>query len=131
MNQNERLTAELEAQKKSPAQRRAPTIPSRNGRKDGYAKKQHDPVVLASDMKRELALSRERENSFEAALAEKEQNEAELQRKVEESKQREAYLENELANMWVLVAKLKKSHGVDTDESIKENRKIDGFWLLE
>ncbi|KAI3471517.1 hypothetical protein Pfo_028167 [Paulownia fortunei] len=105
MNHNERLAAELEAQKKSPAQRRT-TIPSRNGRKDGYAKK-HDPGVLTSDIKKELALSREREHSFEAALADKDHIEAELQRKVEESKQREAYLENELANMWILVQSLK------------------------
>ncbi|PIN07172.1 Kinesin-like protein [Handroanthus impetiginosus] len=125
MNQNERLAAELEAQKKLPAQRRT-TIPSRNGRKDGYGKK-HDPGVITSDLKRELALSREREHSFEAALAEKDQIEAELQRKVEESKQREAYLENELANMWILVAKLKKSQGLDNDEVTREDLKTDDF----
>ncbi|KAL7138636.1 hypothetical protein ABFS83_10G177300 [Erythranthe nasuta] len=119
MNHNERLAVELEAQKKSPTQRRA-SIPNRNGRKDSYPKR-HDPAVVASDMKRELAMSRERESSFEGVLAEKDQIEAELLRKVEESKQREAYLENELANMWILVAKLKKSHGVDNDESTKEN----------
>ncbi|KAK6149246.1 hypothetical protein DH2020_016771 [Rehmannia glutinosa] len=124
MNHNERLAAELESQKKSPAQRRS-AIPSRNGRKDSYTKKQ-DPGVLTSDIKKELALSREREHSFEAALAERDQTEAELQRKVEESKQREAYLENELANMWILVAKLKKSQGVENDELTRENLKTDG-----
>lgn len=123
MNHNGRLAAELEAQKKVPAQRRTP-IPSRNGRKDGYAKRP-DPAVLASEMKRELAVSREREHSLEAVLAEKDQHEVELQRKVEESKQREAYLENELANMWILVAKLKKSQGTDNDESSRESLKID------
>ncbi|KAH6767894.1 P-loop containing nucleoside triphosphate hydrolases superfamily protein [Perilla frutescens var. hirtella] len=123
MNHNGRLAAELEAQKKVPAQRRA-AIPSRNGRKDGYAKKP-DPAVLASEIKRELAISREREHSLEAVLTEKDQHEAELQRKVEESKQREAYLENELANMWILVAKLKKSQGVDNDEWSRESPKID------
>ncbi|KAL2225850.1 UNVERIFIED_CONTAM: Kinesin-like protein KIN-7D, chloroplastic [Sesamum indicum] len=121
MNHNERLAAELEAQKKLPAQRRT-TIQSRNGRKDGYSKK-HDPGVLSSEIKRELALSREREHSYEVALTERDQIEAELQRKVEESKQREAYLENELANMWILVAKLKKSQGVDADEFTTENGK--------
>ncbi|KAL3633166.1 Kinesin-like protein KIN-7D, chloroplastic [Castilleja foliolosa] len=119
MNQNEKLSSELEAQKKSPAQRRSP-VPNRNGRKDGLAKK-HDTGVLTSDLKKELTLSREREHSYEAVLCEKEQNEAELQRRVEESKQREAYLENELANMWILVAKLKKSQGVDNDEFAREN----------
>ncbi|KAI3736394.1 hypothetical protein L6452_15933 [Arctium lappa] len=39
----------------------------------------------------------------------KDERESKLQRTVEESKQRGAYLENELANMWVLVAKLKKA----------------------
>ncbi|CAA0837494.1 P-loop containing nucleoside triphosphate hydrolases superfamily protein [Striga hermonthica] len=120
MNQNERLSAELEALKKPPAQRRA-SIPTRNGRKDSYSSKKYETGGLASDIKKELAMSREREHSYEAALAEKEQTEAELQRKVEESKQREACLENELANMWILVAKLKKSQGVENDELTREN----------
>lgn len=60
-------------------------------------------------------MSKERELSYESALLDRDHREAELQRKIEESKQRETYLENELANMWVLVAKLKKSQGADTD----------------
>ncbi|KAI3684553.1 hypothetical protein L6452_33777 [Arctium lappa] len=47
--------------------------------------------------------------SYDVVLCEKDARESELQRTVEESKRREAYLENELANMWVLVAKLKKA----------------------
>jgi centromeric protein E len=47
---------------------------------------------------------------------EKDQREAELQKKIEESKQKEAILEGELANMWVLVAELKKGRGVDQDD---------------
>ncbi|KAL8456271.1 hypothetical protein ACS0TY_034474 [Phlomoides rotata] len=119
MNQNGRLTAELESQKRVPVQRRT-SIPTRNGRKDGYAKKQ-DPGLQTSDVKRELAQSREREHTLEAALAERDNFEAGLQRKVEESKQREAYLENELANMWILVAKLKKSQGLDNDELMRDS----------
>ncbi|KAK1557769.1 hypothetical protein Q3G72_031575 [Acer saccharum] len=114
MNHNERLVAELAMAKSSPTQRRTSTV--RNGRRDGQIKR-HDQAGSPSDLKRELAQSREREHSYEAAFLEKDQREAELQRKVEESKKREAYLENELANMWVLVAKLKKSHGTDTDAS--------------
>ncbi|KAL2480435.1 P-loop containing nucleoside triphosphate hydrolase superfamily protein [Abeliophyllum distichum] len=125
MKHNEKLAAELEVQKNSPTQRRT-TIANRNGRRDGYVKR-HEQGVLTSDIKRELALSHEKELSYEAALAEKDQREADLQRKVEESKQREAYLENELANMWVLVAKLKKSQGVENDESKRENQRIDDF----
>lgn len=122
MSQNEKLTAELATSKSSPTQRRTSVI--RNGRRDGPVKR-HEQVGSPSDMKRELALRRERELSYEAALLEKEQREAELQQKVEESKKREAYLENELANMWVLVAKLKKSHGADTDVS-ESTRELTG-----
>ncbi|XVE61288.1 hypothetical protein DITRI_Ditri06bG0027900 [Diplodiscus trichospermus] len=110
MNQNERLSAELAAAKNSPTQRRTSTL--WNGRRESLTKR-NDQVGSTSNLRRELAISKERELSYEAALLEKDQREAELQRKVEESKQREAYLENELANMWVLVAKLKKSNGVD------------------
>ncbi|XP_058108512.1 kinesin-like protein KIN-7D, chloroplastic [Magnolia sinica] len=116
MNQNERLTADLAAQKYSP-QRRASSGSGRNGRRGDSHIKRHDQGGSLVDVKRELAVSHERELSYEAALMEKEQREAELQKRVEESKQREAYLENELANMWVLVAQLKKSHGADPDGS--------------
>lgn len=126
MNHNEKLTAELAASKNSPSQRRSSST-GRNGRRESHAKQ--DQGAFASEMKRELAVSKEREHSYEAALMEKDKREAELQRRVEESKQREAYLENELANMWVLVAKLKKSQGTETDssESTKETRRSDGF----
>ncbi|KAJ6994259.1 hypothetical protein NC653_017172 [Populus alba x Populus x berolinensis] len=115
MNHNERLTAELIALKNSPTQRRSGST-VRNGRRDNHMKHQ-DQVGAASDLKRELAVSRERELQYEAALIEKDQRETDLQRKVKESKQREAYLENELANMWVLVAKLRKSQGAEMDVS--------------
>lgn len=124
MNHNEKLAAELAALKSPPTQRR--NISSiRNGRRDSHVKQS----AIPPEIKRELAMGRERELSYESALAEKDQREAELQRKVEESKEREAYLENELANMWVLVAKLKKSQGAESDvsDSTKENQRIDGY----
>ncbi|XP_034693163.1 kinesin-like protein KIN-7K, chloroplastic isoform X3 [Vitis riparia] len=129
MNQNERLAAELAAQKNSPNNRRAISAP-RNGRRDSHIKRA-DQGVSPADVKRELALSRERELSYEAALLERDQREAELQIKVEESKQREAYLENELANMWVLVAKLKKSQGAESDvsDSTRETQRVDSFGI--
>lgn len=131
MNHNDRLSAELSSIKNSPGQRRTSLGSSgtvRNGRRDAQVKR-NDHGASPSDMKRELAVSRERELSYEAALVEKEQKEAQLQRKVEESKQREAYLENELANMWVLVAKLKKSHGgeIDVLESPRETQRVDSY----
>ncbi|KHN45409.1 Kinesin-related protein 11 [Glycine soja] len=129
MNQNERLAAELAASKNSPAERRTSgTV--QNGRRESHARvRRNDQGASNANIKRELALSKERELSYEAALLEKDQKEAELQRKIEESKQREAYLENELANMWVLVAKLKKSQGAETDVSVstKESLQLDGF----
>ena len=114
MNENERLASELAASKSSPSQRKS-SIGMRNGRREVISKRTTDTGPSAAELKRELAVSKEREQSYEAALLEKDHREAELQQRVEESKQREAYLENELANMWVLVAKLKKSHRNDTD----------------
>lgn len=129
MNHNERLSSELATLKNSPTQRRS-SGPPRNGRRSDNHLKRHDQGGSTADvMKRELAMSRERELSYEAVLLEKDQTEAELQRRVEESKQREAYLENELANMWVLVAKLKKSHGAEMDGSdlTRETQRVDGL----
>ncbi|KAF2301914.1 hypothetical protein GH714_030372 [Hevea brasiliensis] len=72
------------------------------------------------DLKMELLARKQREASLETALAEKEFIEEEYRKKAEEAKKREAALENDLANMWVLVAKLKKEGGyipeVSTDE---------------
>ncbi|XP_022967700.1 kinesin-like protein KIN-7K, chloroplastic isoform X1 [Cucurbita maxima] len=129
MNENERLVSELAASKSSPSQRKS-TVGVRNGRRDVVSKRT-DIGPSAAELKRELAISKERELSYEAALLEKEHREAELQRKVEESRQRDAYLENELANMWVLVAKLKKSHGNDSDEySTRDTQPFDDERLI-
>ncbi|KAG9459852.1 hypothetical protein H6P81_004360 [Aristolochia fimbriata] len=113
ISKNEALAAELTALRNSNQRKAGGGL--RNGRREVPVKRPNQVASMA-DMKRELGLSREREFSYEAALVEKEQREAELQKKVEESKQREAYLENELANMWVLVAQLKKSNGADVDK---------------
>ncbi|KAI4348804.1 hypothetical protein L6164_009481 [Bauhinia variegata] len=127
MNHSEKLAAELAAAKNSTTQRRNSGM-VRNGRRETHVKR-NDQGCSNSDIKRELAMSKERELTYEAALSEKDQKEAELQRKIEESKQREAYLENELANMWVLVAKLKKSKGADNDVSgsTRETLQMDDF----
>ncbi|KOM38863.1 hypothetical protein LR48_Vigan03g224500 [Vigna angularis] len=131
MNQNERLAAELGASKNSTTERRASgTV--HNGRRESHVRvRRNDQGGSNTNIKRELALSKERELSYEAALLEKDHKEAELQRKIEESKQREAYLENELANMWVLVAKLKKSQGAETETDVsgstRESVQMNGF----
>ncbi|XP_047319143.1 kinesin-like protein KIN-7K, chloroplastic isoform X2 [Impatiens glandulifera] len=123
MTRNENLTAQFATTQKSSSpsqqqQQRKPISTPRNIRRidnNNSHVKRKEPAVLPAEVKRELAMNRERELSYEAALAEKEQREGELHRKIEESKQKEANLENELANMWVLVAKLKKTHEAETD----------------
>lgn len=76
------------------------------------------------DLKMELQARKQREAALEVALAEKEFIEDEYRKKVEEAKKREEALENDLANMWVLVAKLKKEGGaipeLNTDERPSE-----------
>uniref|UniRef100_A0A803Q9R2 Kinesin-like protein KIN-7D, mitochondrial n=1 Tax=Cannabis sativa TaxID=3483 RepID=A0A803Q9R2_CANSA len=77
-------------------------------------------ILDAEDMKLELQARKQREAALEAALTEKEYIEEEHRKKVEEAKRREEALENDLANMWVLVAKLKKEaaavHDMNGDE---------------
>ncbi|KAJ0714723.1 putative plus-end-directed kinesin ATPase transcription factor bZIP family [Helianthus annuus] len=126
MNHNEKLSAELASHKNSPSNHRRPT---KNGRKDNSSQfRQKEPSPTQSELKRELAISREREMAYEAMLSEKEQIESDLQKTVEESKQREAYLENELANMWVLIAKLKKPQGNNNNTDVSESSHgVDGF----
>ncbi|KAJ0480625.1 putative plus-end-directed kinesin ATPase transcription factor bZIP family [Helianthus annuus] len=127
MNHNEKLSAELASHKNnSPSNHRRPT---KNGRKDNSSQfRQKEPSPTPSELKRELAISREREMAYEAMLSEKEQIESDLQKTVEESKQREAYLENELANMWVLIAKLKKPQGNNNNTDVSESSHgVDGF----
>lgn len=70
--------------------------------------------ALLEDLRRELSASKERESALVAALAEREIKEAETRKKLEEAKKREASLENDLAGMWVLVAKVKKGRSDDT-----------------
>ncbi|KAK7264249.1 hypothetical protein RJT34_31855 [Clitoria ternatea] len=72
----------------------------------------------ADDLRMELQARRQREVALEAALAEKEFVEEECRKMVEEAKKREASLENDLANMWVLVAKLKKEGGAVPESNI-------------
>lgn len=59
----------------------------------------------------------QREAALEAALSAKDQIEAELRRRLDETKQHEQDLENELASMRVMVAKMRKQSGVNVDQS--------------
>ncbi|KAK4761318.1 hypothetical protein SAY87_006211 [Trapa incisa] len=81
----------------------------RKGRSSVRATDDFDAWNLDSDdLKMELQARKQREEALQAALAEKEYLEDEYRKKVDEAKRREEVLENDLANMWVLVAKLKK-----------------------
>lgn len=102
MKDNERLVTELASLRNSP---RRVSNGTKTIRRDIQFRRQEPPAA-----KKEMnASNHERELLLETVL----QREMELQKKVEESKQKEAFLENELANMWVLVAKLKKSRRGD------------------
>lgn len=91
MNQNERLSAELATQKNSVTQRSnktgTTTTNVRNGRRESLAKRNEQDNSW--ELKKELRMSKERELSYEAALVDKDQREAELERIVKDSKHRE------------------------------------------
>ncbi|KAJ9537874.1 hypothetical protein OSB04_030607 [Centaurea solstitialis] len=76
----------------------------------------------SEDPRRELQARKQREASLEAALAEKEAIENEYRKKLDEAKRKESALENDLANMWVLVAQLRKeaAGGVARMQEMKE-----------
>ncbi|EOA15945.1 hypothetical protein CARUB_v10004039mg [Capsella rubella] len=75
------------------------------------------------DLRMELQVRKQREVALESALAEKEFIEDEYRKKAEEAKRREEALENDLANMWVLVAKLKKDNGALPEPNVTEPAK--------
>ncbi|KAL5224896.1 hypothetical protein ABZP36_011535 [Zizania latifolia] len=85
-------------------------VPGRKGR--SAASRGRDEVGTWSldleDLKIELQARKQREAALESALAEKELLEEEYKKKFDEAKKKELYLENDLAGMWVLVAKLKR-----------------------
>ncbi|KAL4348245.1 hypothetical protein GQ457_17G002330 [Hibiscus cannabinus] len=109
----------------------------RPGRKGRLSGRSHDFSGAAGDdfeswnidpddLKIELQARKQREAALEAALTEKEIIENEYRKKFEEAKKREEALENDLANMWVLVAKLKKE-GAATPESNMDEKHSNGI----
>ncbi|CAA7391963.1 unnamed protein product [Spirodela intermedia] len=147
--QNARQAKELMAAQEMAYQRAGPLPPghgtgrhSRRGRSTSRGQEflggaAHDDL---EEMRAEMAARKQREAALEAALGEKEATEEELRRRYDEAKRREAALENELAGMWVVVAKLKKgaaaalggaaaelsaderpNHGFDPARCLKEN----------
>lgn len=91
---------------------------SNNMRADVFSKKPEDSALI-EELKKEIVARCQRETSLEAALSEKDRKEAELQRRIDESKQHEESLENELAKMWVIVAKFKRN-GMVSNETLSD-----------
>ncbi|KAH9321253.1 hypothetical protein KI387_015892, partial [Taxus chinensis] len=134
--QNVKLTSDLEAAQESIFRRAGNGLKYgqndeiqdfyTGSRREGQMRKFDQGVVL-SDIRRDLIACREREADLESALMEKEQKETELQKRIEEAKQREADLENDLANMWVVVAKLKKGRDNPDEVTLGLNACEDGI----
>ncbi|XP_058089924.1 kinesin-like protein KIN-7E, chloroplastic isoform X2 [Magnolia sinica] len=124
--QNAKLTGDLAAKKElglcrtnSSHNRHSPSDgkhdQASSSRPDACMRKQEDGPLI-EHLRKELIARREREASLEAELSEKDQREGELQKRIEEAKLHEQDLENELANMWVLIAKMRKT-GISSEES--------------
>lgn len=104
------------------------TKPGRKGRHPGRTQEINGAVyddfefwnLDPDDVKMELQARKQREMALEAALAEKEIVEDDYRKKLEEAKERESALENDLANMWVLVAQLKKDGGATPEPNTDE-----------
>lgn len=105
--ENAKLTGELAAAKES-AYCRANAL-SRNP-EDG---------MLIEELQNELIVRYQREASLEAALSERIRRESELEKRLDEAKQHEEDLENELSNMWLLIAKMRKT-SIDPEDSYLE-----------
>lgn len=93
-----------------------------SARSDGRSEKPVDGV-LVEELRKELSSRREREAALELKLSERDQIEGDLRRRLDEAKQHEEDLENELAKMWVLVAKFRKLSNSDDDvaDHVSEN----------
>ncbi|XP_031131367.1 kinesin-like protein KIN-7C, mitochondrial isoform X1 [Ipomoea triloba] len=79
-----------------------------SSRANAQLRKPQDGISM-EELEQELNVRYQREASLVAALSERDKIEAELRRRLDEAKRHEADLENELANMWVVVAKTRKS----------------------
>lgn len=97
---------------------------STNVQTEGHPRNPEEEV-LVQEIQKELNARYQREAVLETALSERDQTESELQQRLDEAKQREEILENELANMWVLVAKLRMSGTSDDDMAFKRVHDLD------
>ncbi|KAH7291967.1 hypothetical protein KP509_29G044300 [Ceratopteris richardii] len=80
------------------------------------------PII--SELQKDVHPRKEREAGLEAALIKKENIEVQLQCKLEEAKQKEVELENDLARMWILISNLEKN-----GSCLGVKNKKDGFYM--
>ncbi|KAK6143436.1 hypothetical protein DH2020_023784 [Rehmannia glutinosa] len=137
--QNAKLEKELQASRELSSRNsstRKPNDVQRTSRRGRLSGRSNDVSGLINDefdswnldpddLKLELQARKQREATLEAALAEKEILENEYRKKAEEAKKREVALENDLANMWVLVAQLKKEGNVIPEQKMNHRQKED------
>jgi len=88
------------------------------GRSDAHGRKTED-CLSVDELEQELSARHQREASLVAALYERDKIESELRKQLDETKRREEDMENERANMWVLVAKMRKSGPVSQTVSFE------------
>lgn len=112
--QNAQLTADLAAAatnahcKAKCCQKSAPIDTRQNG-------------LSMEEFEQEMSARYQREASLVAALSERDRIETDLRKRLDEAKRHEEKLEMELANMWALVAKMRKSNS-----SSEETRQPNG-----
>ncbi|XP_051150892.1 kinesin-like protein KIN-7C, mitochondrial [Andrographis paniculata] len=117
--QNAKLTADLACCKANCCKKSTPvtkhngvSIQLQPGRDSSSHMRKSGEGLSMEEFEVELNARYQREASLVAALAERDRIEGDLRKRFDDAKRREEKLENELANMWVLVAKLRKGHGV-------------------
>lgn len=86
------------------------------GRSDACMRKPEDRLSM-EEFELELNARYQREASLVSALSERDKIEADLRKTLDDAKKHEEKLENKLANMWVMVAKMRKSPASFKDNS--------------
>ncbi|KAK9167490.1 hypothetical protein Scep_002681 [Stephania cephalantha] len=119
--ENAKLTGDLAAAKelshcRASCCQRYVSFKGKKDHSNGLRSKPEDGILLGK-LQRDLNARCESEASLAAVLSERDQRESELQKRLEIAKQREEELENELSNMWVLVAKIRRA-GISEEISL-------------
>lgn len=122
--QNAKLMVELAAAKEFRCKATCCQKGVHGGRSDTYMRKP-ESKLCAEEIESELNSRYQREASLVAALSERDKIEADLRRRLDDAKRHEEKLENELANMWVLIAEIRKS------SSSSEAHAQNGFLLSD